>query len=145
MRLLTFPSLLAALAMLGACVSYGPKLPEGFVSFQSGDQTLLADAQGLSLYIFDLDLPDISNCYGDCATNWPPVVAPEGAQPVGDFTITPRKDGANQWVYKGMPLYRFIKDKKAGDITGDGVRNVWHLVVLSKAGEKKEGGSDGGY
>jgi predicted lipoprotein with Yx(FWY)xxD motif len=39
---------------------------------------------------------------------------------------------------KGMTLYTFDKDKKPGDRTGDGFRNVWHVV-------KEPGGSMGGY
>jgi predicted lipoprotein with Yx(FWY)xxD motif len=27
-----------------------------------------------------------------------------------------------------MPLYRFAKDAKAGDRTGDNLNNVWHVA-----------------
>jgi predicted lipoprotein with Yx(FWY)xxD motif len=39
-----------------------------------------------------------------------------------------RDDGAKQWAYKGKPLYTWAKDTKPGDITGDGVNNVWHIA-----------------
>jgi predicted lipoprotein with Yx(FWY)xxD motif len=32
-------------------------------------------------------------------------------------------------AYKGKPLYLFIKDAKAGDMTGDGVGDVWHTAM----------------
>ncbi|TIX38252.1 MAG: hypothetical protein E5V36_22130, partial [Mesorhizobium sp.] len=32
------------------------------------------------------------------------------------------------WAYEGKPLYTFIKDKKAGDVTGEGVGGVWHIA-----------------
>ena len=32
------------------------------------------------------------------------------------------------WAYDGMPLYYWVKDKKPGDVTGDGVGSVWHVV-----------------
>ena len=33
-----------------------------------------------------------------------------------------------QWAYKGKPLYTWAKDTKPGDVTGDGVNNVWHIA-----------------
>lgn len=27
-----------------------------------------------------------------------------------------------------MPLYYWVKDKKPGDVTGDGVNGVWHVA-----------------
>jgi predicted lipoprotein with Yx(FWY)xxD motif len=32
------------------------------------------------------------------------------------------------WAYEGHPLYTFVKDKKAGDTTGDGANGVWHVA-----------------
>ena len=48
----------------------------------------------------------------------------------GDFGVTERKDGNVQWTYKGMPLYRWIKDTAPGQTTGDGVKDIWHMVPL---------------
>ncbi|TIX62921.1 MAG: hypothetical protein E5V33_14030, partial [Mesorhizobium sp.] len=31
-------------------------------------------------------------------------------------------------AYDGKPVYTFVKDKKAGDVSGDGVAGVWHIV-----------------
>ena len=28
-----------------------------------------------------------------------------------------------------MPVYAFHKDEKPGDVTGDGVNNVWHIAA----------------
>jgi len=39
-----------------------------------------------------------------------------------------RDDGSKQWAYKGKPVYLWVKDKKPGDKTGDGVREVWHVI-----------------
>ncbi|MNH42286.1 Secreted repeat [compost metagenome] len=39
-----------------------------------------------------------------------------------------RDDGSMQWAYKGKPVYTFVKDKKAGDMTGDGMKDVWHVI-----------------
>lgn len=86
------------------------------------------DAKGMTLYVFDEDTPNKSNCNGRCAENWPPLMAPADAQASGDWTVVTRDDGSKQWAYKGKPLYTWIEDKKPGDVTGDGVNDVWHLA-----------------
>lgn len=89
----------------------------------------MTDANGMTLYTFDKDEAGKSNCYDTCATNWPPVKADAGAQPDGDYTVVERTDGTAQWAYKGKPLYLWVKDTKPGDMTGDGVNDVWHTAV----------------
>lgn len=88
----------------------------------------LVDSKGMTLYIFDKDAGSKSNCNGKCAVNWPPLLVATGAKASGDWSIVTRADGGKQWAYKGKPLYGWIKDKKAGDVTGDGVNNVWHIA-----------------
>ncbi|MEO8297009.1 MAG: hypothetical protein ABI574_04300 [Burkholderiales bacterium] len=82
----------------------------------------------MSLYTFDRDAAGKSACNGPCAANWPPLMAAASDAAAGDWTIITRDDGGKQWAYKGKPLYHWIKDQKAGDRTGDGVNNVWHLA-----------------
>jgi predicted lipoprotein with Yx(FWY)xxD motif len=69
-----------------------------------------------------------SVCNGQCATNWPPLVASAGAMGSGDWTVVVRDDGTRQWAYRGKPVYYWAKDTKPGDRTGDNVNNVWHLA-----------------
>lgn len=89
---------------------------------------VLADGKGMTLYTFDNDSTGVSNCYGGCASSWPPFIAKAGAGADGDFTLVERKDGSAQWAYKGMPLYYWAGDKKPGDTRGDGVGGVWHVI-----------------
>jgi len=89
---------------------------------------IMADAKGMTLYIYDPDEPGTSHCFDQCAANWPPAVATEADKPVGDLTIIERPDGTLQWADEGQPLYTFIKDKKPGDVTGDNMNSVWHVV-----------------
>jgi hypothetical protein len=49
--------------------------------------------------------------------------------PRAEYGLTDRTDGTKQWTYDGKPLYLWIKDQKPGDMTGDGVKGVWHTVV----------------
>jgi len=84
----------------------------------------------MTLYVFDKDVPGSgkSACNGECAQKWPPLTAAATDKPSGDYTMITRDDGSMQWTYKGKPLYRWSKDQKPGDTTGDGVNNVWHAA-----------------
>ena len=86
------------------------------------------DAKGMTLYTFDKDGKDTSNCTGGCAVNWPPAEAAASDTASGEFTIIKREGGASQWAHKGKPLYTFARDKKAGDATGGSMPN-WHVAV----------------
>lgn len=79
------------------------------------------DAKGMTLYTFDKDAAGKSNCNGECAAEWPPLAVAADSKATGDWTIVKRDDGSMQWALAGKPLYLWIKDKKAGDATGDGV------------------------
>ncbi len=87
-----------------------------------------ADQNGMALYTFDKDEAGKSNCYDDCAKNWPPLMAAADAKAMGEWTVVDRTDGTKMWAYEGHPLYTFIGDKAAGDVTGEGKGGVWHLA-----------------
>jgi predicted lipoprotein with Yx(FWY)xxD motif len=118
---------------------------------------ILVTSKGMTLYIFAIDEPNVSNCYATCAKFWPPMTVPAGMQPAtsmpgipGKFGTTTRKDGTHQLTFNGAPLYTFIKDKDAGDMYGQGLYAVggyWWAVVVpgSKASSSSSSGSAGGY
>lgn len=85
------------------------------------------DDKGMTLYVFDKDEMGKSNCVDKCAIAWPPLAAQDGAEAVGDWSVIARADGTKQWAYDGKPLYTWTKDKKPGDVTGDGV-NDFHIA-----------------
>jgi len=91
---------------------------------------VLTNPAGMTLYVFDKDAAGSgkSACNGDCAQKWPPLAAAASDKASGDYTIVTRDDGTRQWAYKGKPLYLWFKDQKPGDMTGDGVNNVWHAA-----------------
>lgn len=98
--------------------------------FNVQQQKVLTDLQQMALYTFDKDSAGQSNCYQKCAQLWPPLLAQAGAEASAPFSLVTRKDGTYQWALNGQPLYRWIKDQQAGDISGDGVKGVWHLATL---------------
>lgn len=110
-----------------AAIAYAQTPPTMIGDSEKGK--VLTDAKGMTLYIYDKDTAGKSVCNGKCAVNWPPLMAAGDAMASGDYSIVTRDDGNKQWAYKGMPLYGWIKDTKAGDITGDDVGGVWHLAT----------------
>lgn len=91
-------------------------------------ETYLADGQKMTLYTFDKDKRNTSNCYGDCAAKWPPVLIEDAMMLEKGFSTVERTDGTQQLAYKGKPLYLWFKDENPGDMTGDGVKGVWHIA-----------------
>ena len=92
---------------------------------------VLVDAAGMTVYTYDKDEAGSgkSSCVAACAKNWPPVKADGSPRP--PYSVITRADGSKQLAHGGKPLYTFVKDKKAGDKTGDGVGGVWHVVSVA--------------
>jgi len=90
--------------------------------------TVVVDGQGYTLYRFDKDSakPPTSNCAGECAQQWPPVLATpgtpltvEGVEQEAVGTIN-RSDGTIQLTLGGWPVYRFSGDPQPGATSGQG-------------------------
>ncbi len=95
---------------------------------------VLVDSQGRTLYLYTKDIQNKpSTCVDTCATNFPPASA-SGTPTAGagldtsKLTVVKRTDGTEQLAYNGWPLYRYSKDAKAGDDTGQAVGGVWYVV-----------------
>ncbi len=102
--------------------------------------SILTDSADMTLYLYTSDLPNTSNCYNACATNWPPLLtngAPTSGMGVNSSMLgtTMRTDGTTQVTYNGWPLYYFAGDKAAGDTNGEGKGGVWY--VITPAGTQK--------
>ncbi len=98
------------------------------LTFRTAGRNLLTDNRQHTLYTFDKDGPDQSNCYQKCAQLWPPLLAQPGDRASAPYGISQRRDGSSQWTLNGQPLYTWIKDRQPGDSSGDGVKGVWHLA-----------------
>jgi predicted lipoprotein with Yx(FWY)xxD motif len=46
---------------------------------------------------------------------------------VGEWSLVRRADGADQWAWRGKPVYTFAKDAPEKP-TGDGLDGVWRLL-----------------
>ncbi len=103
---------------------------------------ILVNSQGHTLYLFKKDKGTKSSCNGACAKAWPPLrtkgkpVVGRGASKSKAGT-TKRSDGKRQVTYNGHPLYAFVKDTKAGQTNGEGLKafgGSW--FALSPAGNQ---------
>ena len=93
---------------------------------------LVAASNSHTVYTFNSDTPGVSNCGGGCLATWPAVTIASGQTPTSGPGVTgplgtiTRSDGSLQVTYKGLPLYFFHSDSKAGDTKGN--YTGWSLV-----------------
>jgi predicted lipoprotein with Yx(FWY)xxD motif len=101
---------------------------------------VLVDGKGRTLYLFAADTGTKSTCNSSaCVQYWPPLLttgAPQAGAGVnaGLLGTTKRQDGTTEVTYAGHPLYYFISDSKAGDVTGQGINGFggpWYVVSPS--------------
>ncbi|MGY3258586.1 hypothetical protein BK635_27390 [Pseudomonas chlororaphis] len=110
----------AALALPGLAFAAEPAMTK---------DGMFVDHKGMTLYTFAKDSDGKSMCNDKCAANWPPLMAASGDKAMGEWTVIKRDDGSMQWAYDGKPLYTFVMDKKAGDMTGDGkMDGAWKVA-----------------
>ncbi|HWH46039.1 MAG TPA: hypothetical protein VNT32_15060 [Thermoleophilaceae bacterium] len=97
--------------------------------------TILLDGEGQALYLFDKEKSDESECYDDCAVEWPPMLT-EGEPIAGDgideakLGTTERTDGTTQITYNGHPLYYYEHDAPGKILCHDveGFGGLWLVV-----------------
>ena len=101
---------------------------------------VLVDGTGRTLYLFAADSSTKSTCNSSaCVQYWPPVLTTGTPQAGAGVTAsllatTARQDGTTEVTYAGHPLYYFLSDKNAGDVTGQGVNafgGPWYVVSPS--------------
>ena len=116
--------------------------------------SVLVDARGRTLYLFEKDRKGVSACDTACVKFWPPLIS--RAQPRAGagvhksmLGVTKRQDGHRQVTYAGHPLYTFVGDKIPGQTSGEGLTNFgaeWYALAASgRAVEPSTPPSAGGY
>ena len=97
---------------------------------------ILVDQDGKTLYLFEADSANKSNCSGGCLALWPPVMA-NGKATAGSGVsagMIGTATGSSQVTYAGHPLYWFSGDPNAGDTNGEGLTDfggAWYAVSPS--------------
>jgi predicted lipoprotein with Yx(FWY)xxD motif len=114
-----------------------------------GGRTLLVNRSGMTLYHLSVERKGHFICTDKtCLSLWKPLVVARGVTPSGakSLGVVKRPDGRRQVAYKGGPLYTFVEDRKAGDMKGDGFKDVgtWHVVAVAGKSQSAPT-SSGGY
>jgi predicted lipoprotein with Yx(FWY)xxD motif len=95
-------------------------------------RTVLTNKKGHTLYSLSVEKRGRFICTRECLAVWHPLVVPAKTKPTGPVKlgIVKRPDGRLQVTYRGLPLYRFGGDAKAGDANGEGIMDVgtWHAA-----------------
>ena len=101
---------------------------------------ILTGPTGRTIYIFLADSGTRSACNSAaCVQAWPPVLTkgfPQAGSGVNASLLgtATRRDGTTEVTYAGHPLYYFISDKRAGDVTGqriDAFGAPWYVISPS--------------
>jgi len=114
--------------------STGSVIKTATAAVNGASVTILTNAQGLTLYYRDTDVPPSTVCSGGCANAWPPLVISSSSVPTsavslpGKLTIVADANG-KQVEYNGHPLYIYSGDPGPGQTTGEGVGGIWHVVT----------------
>jgi predicted lipoprotein with Yx(FWY)xxD motif len=157
------PVLAAAVIGLAACGSSSPSTSSapaaqagsgsGIKTASTSVGTILVSPAGKAIYWFAIDTPTKSNCTGSCLTYWPPVKGPvtaaAGVSLPGTFGTIKGAGGTTQATYMGHPLYTYVGDSSAGQVSGNGKNlsgGLWWAMTPS--GSKPSGGAaptSGGY
>jgi predicted lipoprotein with Yx(FWY)xxD motif len=131
----------AAFAAAIALAALGTVTINSALNAKLGER-LVVNAQGLTLYALTPESTSHLLCKSSqCLAFWPPVTVPSrktkleaGPGVQGRLGILRRSDGLLQLTLRGLPLYRFVKDRAKGETNGQGIESfggTWHVVSAS--------------
>ena len=112
-------------------------------------QKILVNRSGRTLYSLSVERNGRFICTtSKCLSLWKPLVVAKGSVPAGaaHLTALKRPEGRRQVAYRGAPLYTFSLDKRAGDVKGNGFKDVgvWRPATVSAAQSTPAPSSPGG-
>ena len=94
----------------------------------------IGDAEGRTLLVSDGDQPGVANCVGECAKQFPPLLAAPGAKAFGDWSLVSRPSGQMQWAYQSRPLYTWSQEEEPGEVaTNVGLTETANLKLAEDA------------
>lgn len=97
-------------------------------------KTILTTTNGRTLYSLSVEKNGKFICTGSCLSVWHPLTVARGVRPTGPVKLgtIERPEGGIQVTYNGRPLYSFDGDSKAGQVKGEGIKDVgtWHAAAV---------------
>lgn len=125
---------------LSESISPSPEVESSAIVKSAAHSSLgnyLTDGMGKTLYVYGKDKPSKSSCEGECAQKWMPysVSNPEKFGESDDnllkrINVLQRTDGSYQYAYGEKPLYYYYQDNQPGDINGNGINELWSIVIV---------------
>jgi predicted lipoprotein with Yx(FWY)xxD motif len=119
------------------------------VTVKGQSETVLTDAQGMTLYYFTADTATQSAVSGNLAKIWPPLLFTGSGVPTSSATLAGKLSvqmdvNGNQVEYNGHPLYAFSGDTAPGQANGEGITGMW-FVTTPNLPLQSGGSTSGGY
>ncbi len=114
----------------------GALIQTAMATVSGKSETILTNAQRMTLYYRTIDRPPTTVCSGGCASVWPPLLVTGSSTPTstpslpGKLSVQADANG-NQVEYNGHPLYTFSGDTAPGQTTGEGFGGIWHVCIPS--------------
>jgi predicted lipoprotein with Yx(FWY)xxD motif len=85
--------------------------------------SILTLGNGTTVYRLTADRTDKSVCSAACAKIWPPVLLASGQKSPNGHGVKHlgeiSRSGGDQVTYEGVPLYTYVGDHGAGQVTGN--------------------------
>ncbi len=106
----------------------------GVATINGNKVNVLMTNKGFAVYYNMSDPMFKATCTGQCAQDWPPVLAPQGIMAITSSMTLPRMLSVHQTAngaqvfYDGHALYTYGADMQAGVATGRAQDMVWYLV-----------------
>ncbi len=106
----------------------------GMATINGNQVNVLMTNKGFAVYYYKADTMLKATCTGQCAHDWPPVLAPQGMMTVSSSMPLPRQLSVHQTpngaqvFYDGHALYTYAADMQAGTATGRAQDMQWYLV-----------------
>ncbi len=135
-----------------APTSSPPMVKTASVTVSGKSETVLTNAQGMTLYYFTPDTATKAVCTGTCAGIWPPLLFTGTGSPTsaaslpGTLSVVTDANG-KQVEYNEHPLYAYSKDTAPGQANGEGFKGKWFVATptLSKQSVPQSTPTSKGY
>lgn len=108
-----------------------PNIPAQFTIYTSFAGRSVELANGRSVYSYNGDGRNKSNCTAACLQHWEPILAANYAHAMGEWTTFERSPGIRQWAFRGKPVYRYLGDTGLHSQDGADVPG-WENVYTQK-------------
>lgn len=117
-----------------------PSVKTAQTTVKGTSETILTNAQGLTLYYLTADTATTAACAGTCAGIWPPLLftgtgSPTSASPLSGALSAVTDANGHQVEYNGHPLYTYSKDTAPGQTNGEGFKGKWFVATPTLKGQ----------